>query len=104
MMDELTKSHKRTGYARVCVVISAVQDLQTIIPMDVDKHTQLKVEYKWVPSCCKFYKVFRHASFVCLPKSNASSTEQAQPSIVAQPYAGEGPNPAWPVGPHAIFW
>lgn len=88
MMEEATKNKKYTDYARVCVIISAKQDLQTIFTVDVGRLSQFKVEYKWVPSCCKVCKVFGHATFVCFPKTTANQHEQPHSSSNAQPPTG----------------
>lgn len=46
-MDENTARRRRLDFARVCVFIKADQELQTIIPVDVGRHIQFKVEYQW---------------------------------------------------------
>lgn len=64
-MDENTVRRHHLDYARVCVFNMAGPELQTIILVDVDRHTQFKVEYQWVPTACKHCRVFGHSTKAC---------------------------------------
>lgn len=55
-MDENTKLRRRIDYVRVCVFVSAEQELSTTIHVFVGREFIFKVEYEWIPAVCSKFE------------------------------------------------
>ncbi|XP_043696883.1 uncharacterized protein LOC122647587 [Telopea speciosissima] len=83
MTDKMTRSMERLSYARMCVEVSADNDLPSSIPVYGDEGFAFNqfVVYDWKPPLCKHCRVFGHLVDTCkfgscIPKQKNSSSKQ----------------------------
>lgn len=75
-VDEATAGKKRLDFARVCVEISANDDLPDEIVVRANgEAVTIRVEYQWLPPKCSECKVFGHK---CLPKPAPTPTNPVE--------------------------
>lgn len=86
-VDNATASKKRLDFARVCIEVSAGDDLpdEVVVKANGDS-VVVRVEYQWLPAKCSECKVFGHK---CKPKPTPPIPEKADVVAGKQPIVAQ---------------
>lgn len=83
-VDKATENQQRIDFARICIEVSAEDDLPDEIQIVVKgESVMVHVEYQWLPTRCAKCKVFGHS---CAPKPGVkASTSNSTWQVVGKP-------------------